>query len=67
MDGQPDLEAAKKLVNRKLPSGNVPISFLRVPSIPRNAMGKVERNVLRTQARAMRDQLAAKAAGQAVN
>lgn len=67
VDGQPDLEAAKKLVNRKLPSGNVPISFLRVPSIPRNAMGKVERNVLRTQARAMRDQLAAKAAGQAVN
>ena len=51
--GPVDFAAAQALVNRRMASGNAPLRFVSVPSIPRNSMGKVQRFELRAQAAAL--------------
>ena len=51
--GAVDFSAAQAAVNRRLASGNALLRFVSVPSIPRNAMGKIQRLELRKQAEAL--------------
>jgi acyl-CoA synthetase (AMP-forming)/AMP-acid ligase II len=50
VQGMPDLDDAQRRVIQRMPGGDVPLTFMTVPSIPRNHMGKIERAQLKAHA-----------------